>query len=102
MSFKSQETTRIVDGQMIFFRLWRPEQEARAALIIIPGFNAHSAYYDWVAERFVADGLAVYAIDCVVGVNRRESASSLNNSKIMWQMSKRSRQSWTQGTPVSL
>ncbi|MBB5059642.1 alpha-beta hydrolase superfamily lysophospholipase [Granulicella aggregans] len=63
MSSKTQETIKNVDGQAIFFRSWRPELGARATLIIIPGFNAHSAYYEWVAERFVADGLAVYAID---------------------------------------
>jgi alpha-beta hydrolase superfamily lysophospholipase len=63
MSIKSQETIQNVDGQSIVFRSWRPEQEPRAAMIIIPGFNAHSAYYDWVAERFAADGVAVYAID---------------------------------------
>lgn len=63
MSVKNEETIKNVDGQSIFFRSWRPEQDARATLIIIPGFNAHSAYYDWVAERFVADGLSVYAID---------------------------------------
>ncbi len=29
---------------------------------IVPGFNAHSGYYAWVAEQFVAIGLAVYAV----------------------------------------
>ncbi len=28
-----------------------------------PGFNSHSGYYGWVAEQFVAGGLAVYALD---------------------------------------
>lgn len=32
-------------------------------MVIVPGFNAHSGYYGWVAEQFVADGLAVYAVD---------------------------------------
>jgi acylglycerol lipase len=34
-----------------------------ATVVIIPGFNAHSGYYEWVAEQFVADGLSVYAVD---------------------------------------
>jgi alpha-beta hydrolase superfamily lysophospholipase len=32
-------------------------------VVIVPGFNSHSAYYAWVAEQFVARGIAVYAID---------------------------------------
>jgi acylglycerol lipase len=63
MSVKSEEFIETEGGAKIFFRSWRPEQKARATLVIIPGFNAHSAYYDWAAEQFVADGLAVYAVD---------------------------------------
>ena len=29
----------------------------------MPGFNSHSGYYLWVADQFVANGLAVYALD---------------------------------------
>lgn len=47
----------------IFFRSWRPEGDPRAVVVIVPGFNSHSAYYPWVAEQFVASGLAVYALD---------------------------------------
>src|SRR5882724_11641477 len=47
----------------IAFRSWRPDVKARGAIVIIPGFNAHSGYYSWVAEQFVGDGLAVYALD---------------------------------------
>ncbi len=32
-------------------------------LVIVPGFNSHSAYYAWAVEQLVADGLAVYALD---------------------------------------
>ncbi len=31
--------------------------------MIVPGFNAHSAYYAWAAEQLVADRFAVYALD---------------------------------------
>ena len=51
------------DGLRIFFRLWRPKEKARALIVIVPGFNAHSGYYTWVAQQFVAMGLAVYAVD---------------------------------------
>jgi len=59
----NQETVEGVSGLKIFFRSWRPDGEARGAIVIVPGFNAHSGYYGWVAEQFVADGLAVYAVD---------------------------------------
>lgn len=50
-------------GLSIFFRSLRPQQEPRAVIVIVPGFNAHSGYYAWVAEQLVATGLAVYAVD---------------------------------------
>jgi len=52
-----------VGGLNIFFRSWRPSGQPRSVVVIVPGFNAHSAYYAWVAEQFVAGGLAVYALD---------------------------------------
>jgi acylglycerol lipase len=63
MSVKSQETIQDADDLKIFFRSWRPETEARATVVIVPGFNAHSGYYEYVAEHLVADGLSVYAVD---------------------------------------
>jgi acylglycerol lipase len=50
-------------GLSIFFRSLRPKEKPRAVVIIVPGFNAHSGYYAWVAEQFVATGLAVYVVD---------------------------------------
>src|SRR5258708_6347322 len=50
-------------GLQIFFRSWRPSLAPRAAVLIIPGFNSHSAYYAWTAQELVADRLAVYALD---------------------------------------
>ena len=49
-------------GQL-FIRSWRPAGTARAAVMIVPGFNSHSGYYSWVAEQLVARDLAVYAVD---------------------------------------
>jgi alpha-beta hydrolase superfamily lysophospholipase len=59
----NQETVEGVSGLKIFFRSWHPDGKARGTVVIVPGFNAHSSYYGWVAEQFVADGLAVYAVD---------------------------------------
>jgi alpha-beta hydrolase superfamily lysophospholipase len=50
-------------GLNIFFRSWRPAGTPRGVVVIVPGFNAHSGYYAWAAQQFVADGLAVYALD---------------------------------------
>src|SRR3954470_7085631 len=50
-------------GLEIFTRSWRPAGRARAAMVIVPGFNAHSGQYQWMAEQLVSRGLAVYAID---------------------------------------
>lgn len=62
-STDNQETVEGAAGLKIAFRSWQPEGEARAVIVIVPGFNSHSGYYGWVADRFVADGLAVYALD---------------------------------------
>jgi acylglycerol lipase len=52
-----------VGGLRIFVRFWRPTGKVRGVVTIVPGFNAHSGYYTWAAEQFVARGLAVYALD---------------------------------------
>src|SRR5215467_6161439 len=59
----SGERVEGTDGLTIFFRSLRPKEKPRAVVIVVPGFNAHSGYYEWVAEQFVAKGLAVYAVD---------------------------------------
>ncbi len=50
-------------GLGIFVRSWQPEEKPRAIVAICHGVNSHSGYYTWVAEQFVAAGLAVYALD---------------------------------------
>ncbi|MEP6847834.1 MAG: lysophospholipase [Acidobacteriota bacterium] len=50
-------------GLNIATRSWAPEGTRRAVLAIVPGFNSHSGYYNWVAEQFVAAGVAVYSVD---------------------------------------
>jgi alpha-beta hydrolase superfamily lysophospholipase len=53
-----------VGGLKIFTRSWCPAMEKpRAVVVIVHGFNSHSGQYLWVAEQFVANGLAVYALD---------------------------------------
>jgi alpha-beta hydrolase superfamily lysophospholipase len=50
-------------GLNIFFRAWVPQDAARGVVVIVHGFNAHSAYYAWTAAQLVPLGLAVYALD---------------------------------------
>ncbi len=51
------------DGLRIAYRTWSPAAAPKAVLVIVPGFNSHSAFYKWPAEQFAADGFAVYAVD---------------------------------------
>lgn len=59
----SGERVEVAGDLRIFFRSLHPKQSPRAVVIIVPGFNAHSGYYAWVAEQLVTTGLAVYAVD---------------------------------------
>ena len=52
-----------VGGLKLFVRSWRPQEKTRGVVAIVPGFNSHGGYYQWVAEQLTAAGLAVYAID---------------------------------------
>ena len=57
-----EERLESVGAVKIFVRWWRPDA-ARGVVVIVHGLNSHSGEYGWVAEQFVADGLAVYAGD---------------------------------------
>jgi acylglycerol lipase len=63
LSTSSPETIEEASGLEIAFRSWRPAGKARGTIMVVPGFNAHSGSYEWVAEQFVDDHLAVYAVD---------------------------------------
>jgi acylglycerol lipase len=59
----TEENIQGPSGLSMHVRSWRPAVAARGAVIIVPGFNSHSADYGWVAEQLSAVGLAVYALD---------------------------------------
>ena len=61
----TMETTGTLSsgGVTLFYRSWRPSLTPRAVVAIVPGFNSHSGYYGWVAERLTESGVAAYAID---------------------------------------
>jgi len=50
-------------GLQIFYRTWRPAGPPRGVLVVVHGFNAHSAQYAWAAEQLTPHGLAIYALD---------------------------------------
>lgn len=47
----------------IAYRSWRTATSPRGVVVIVPGFNSHSGYYGWAAERLLALGVSVYAVD---------------------------------------
>src|SRR5215468_6679432 len=59
----TEERLETTGGLTLFVRSWRPDANARGLVVIVPGFNAHSGYYGWVAEQLNAADLSVYAVD---------------------------------------
>ena len=58
-----EETFKSGDGLNIYFRSWRPAGKARGVVVVVPGFNSHSGYYQWVADQLTGAGFATYAVD---------------------------------------
>ncbi|MDQ6806026.1 MAG: lysophospholipase [Actinomycetota bacterium] len=52
-----------VGGVNIFWRSWLPPGPCRGVVVIAHGAGEHSGRYAHVADRLVAEGYAVYAID---------------------------------------
>jgi acylglycerol lipase len=51
-------------GREIFWQSWAPEDRApRGSVVIVHGAGEHSGRYRHVADRLVAEGFAVYALD---------------------------------------
>jgi alpha-beta hydrolase superfamily lysophospholipase len=56
-SFKNNE------DQYIFYRHWNPSRNRKGIVIIVHGFNSHSAYYQDFALQLTENNFEVYAID---------------------------------------
>jgi acylglycerol lipase len=52
-----------VEGVRIFTREWQPTGAPRGGVVISHGLNAHSGLYEWAAQQFTSNGLAVDALD---------------------------------------
>lgn len=50
-------------GVQLFARSWRPDGPARAVIVLVHGFKAHSGMFDDPARELVQHGYAVYALD---------------------------------------
>jgi acylglycerol lipase len=62
-STMKEETFDGVGGLKIFYRTWLPTGSARGVVVLVHGFNSHSGYFLWAAERLTARGYAVFALD---------------------------------------
>jgi acylglycerol lipase len=53
-----------IGGLELYWQWWRPAgAPPRAVIVLVHGAGEHSGRYDHVAERLVADGYAVHALD---------------------------------------
>lgn len=50
-------------GQDLYYQRWRPDQDAKAALVIVHGFGEHSGRYKNIVNTLVPEGFAVYSFD---------------------------------------
>jgi acylglycerol lipase len=50
-------------GGGIFVRSWTPAGQARGVVVIVPGFNSHSGYYQWAASSLGERGFLCFALD---------------------------------------
>ncbi len=59
----AEGTLHAHDGLELYHQSWRPEGDARAAIMLVHGLGEHSGRYGHVASALVDAGCAVYAID---------------------------------------
>jgi acylglycerol lipase len=52
-----------IEGVKIFTREWQPAGKPHGVVVISHGLNAHSGLYEWAAQQFTSNGLAVHALD---------------------------------------
>jgi len=59
----TEEDIRGGPGPTLHVRSWPAVGAARGVVLIVPGFNSHSGYYEWVGGQLAAAGLTAYAVD---------------------------------------
>ena len=50
-------------GRKTFYRQWKNAEKPKAVVVIVPGLNSHSGYYENFARQLNANNFDVYAID---------------------------------------
>jgi acylglycerol lipase len=58
-----QEDIRNAAGMKLHVRSWPAIGSARGTVMIVPGFNSHSGYYEGVAAALASRSLSVFAVD---------------------------------------
>lgn len=58
-----EDTFPTSDGLRLFWQCWRPDEPARAVLLIVHGVAEHSGRYRNLVDGLVPKGLALYAYD---------------------------------------
>lgn len=58
----NEENSEGTGGVNLIVRSGRPDDKICGVVAIVHGFNSPNGQYVWVAEQFVASGLAVYAL----------------------------------------
>lgn len=51
------------DGKKLYLQAWEPENERKAAILLVHGLGEHSSRYVHLAEYLNAKGIAVYSFD---------------------------------------
>ena len=51
------------DGQQLFIRVWQPDTEASAVVLLVHGLGEHSGRYQHVARAFCAQSIAMVSFD---------------------------------------
>ncbi len=59
----SAATFTATGGVTLFRRVWEPDGELRAVVVLAHGLGEHSGRYDDVARRLASNGFAVWALD---------------------------------------
>jgi acylglycerol lipase len=56
-------TFKTNDGQNIFYRVWKTNNNPKGIVLLVHGLNSHSSYFQHLALRLVANDFEVYAMD---------------------------------------
>lgn len=63
MSQHQEGTFTSFDGLSIYHQSWMPDEQPKAAVMVVHGLGEHSGRYAHVADRLTTAGYAVYALD---------------------------------------